>query len=152
MPSSCTFGLICSIILRHRRAYISENVASSVAFSKTSLMTCISVRPSFSLSDLFAHAMIWSEIESKRSIVSLFSSPFTLRSTISGDSPSTPGPLRRVLPATQRFADISSGAICSRGGPMPETGIVGPALPTTLERLESFAPRLLRVRSRPVPL
>ena len=77
----------------------------------------MSVRPSFSFSDLFAHSMIWSEIESKRSIVSLLSSALTLRSTTSGESMST-WALRRVLEAVQRFALCSRGATGSRGGCM----------------------------------
>src|ERR1700761_2519238 len=83
-------------------------------------------------------------------MVSLFSNPLTLRSTISGESPSRPEPPRRVLPATQRFAETSRGAMDSIGGPMLDISEEGPGLLTTLARLESFAPRLLRIRSRPL--
>lgn len=70
-----------SIILRHSRAYIDDQWASSVAFSKIRRMTCRRVRPSVSASDLLAHVRIWPEIESKFSIVSLLRRPLTFLST-----------------------------------------------------------------------
>lgn len=141
MPSSRTLGLICSIIFRHRRAYISDHVASSVAFSNTSRMTWMSVRPSCSFSDLFAHAMIWSEIESKRSMVSLLSSDRTLRSTTSGESWSATGPFLTRLPGVQRLAETSSGATGSsdielaREEPNALPCLEGPASGRSLSRL-----------------
>jgi hypothetical protein len=71
-------------------------------------------------------------------IASLSRNALRLRPTITGESLSTLEPLRvlrRVLVATRRFADISSGATGSIGGPMAENGAMGPALPATLVRL-----------------
>lgn len=50
--SHWALGLICSIIFLLRRAYISDQVASSVAFLNTSLMTWMSVLPRPSLLSL----------------------------------------------------------------------------------------------------